>query len=169
MAVLARAAAEDKQAENVVGLDVGKLTSLAHYFLIMHGNSDRHVRAIAQNIIDVMHQNKNKITHKGEPTKKTNFSLLRRAFANRKICPLVERKENETAQIRAVFRRRAGAGVVNLNRQQADGDFVCAYGNYLRWNSITGVSRFLHGLEDDCIAVQIKTRRVNGKIIITGG
>ena len=64
IAQLAIVAAEDKQAENVVGLDVGKLTSLAHYFVIMHGNSDRHVRAIAQNIIDVMGQNKNKLWHK---------------------------------------------------------------------------------------------------------
>ncbi len=63
IALLARSAAEDKQAENVVGLDVNKLTSLAHYFLIMHGNSDRHVRAIAQNIIDVLKENKNKILH----------------------------------------------------------------------------------------------------------
>ena len=63
IALLAREAAEEKQAENVVGLDVGKLTSLTHYFLIMHGNSDRHVRAIAQNIVDVMAKNKNKILH----------------------------------------------------------------------------------------------------------
>lgn len=64
IAMLARDAAEEKQAENIVALDVNKLTSLAHYFLIMHGNSDRHVRAIAQNIMDVMAKNKNKILHK---------------------------------------------------------------------------------------------------------
>lgn len=64
IALLAREAAEDKQAENVVLLDVGKLTSLTHYFLIMHGNSDRHVRAIAQNIMDVMDQHKNKLFHR---------------------------------------------------------------------------------------------------------
>lgn len=64
IALLAREAAEDKQAEDVVVMDVGKLTSLAHYFLVMHGNSDRHVRAIAQNIMDVMGTHKNKLWHK---------------------------------------------------------------------------------------------------------
>ncbi len=54
MALLARTAAEDKQAEEIMLLDVGKLTSLAHYFLIAHGNSDRHVRAIAQGIMNSM-------------------------------------------------------------------------------------------------------------------
>lgn len=64
IALLARDAAEDKQGENVVALDVHKLTSLAHYFVIMHGNSDRHVRALAQNIMDVMDKNDNKLWHK---------------------------------------------------------------------------------------------------------
>lgn len=54
MALAARTAAEDKQAEEIMLLDVGKLTSLAHYFLIAHGNSDRHVRAIAQGIMNSM-------------------------------------------------------------------------------------------------------------------
>lgn len=64
IALLARDAAEDKQGENIVVLDVNKLTSLAHYFVIMHGNSDRHVRALANNIMDVMDANKNKLWHK---------------------------------------------------------------------------------------------------------
>ena len=64
IALLAREAAEDKKAEETVVMDVGKLTSLAHYFLVAHGNSDRHVRAIAQNIMSVMEDNEQKLWHK---------------------------------------------------------------------------------------------------------
>ena len=63
IALLARDAASDKKAEDPVILDVAKYTSLAHYFLITHGNSDRHVRAIAQNIIDVMKGKKVRLWH----------------------------------------------------------------------------------------------------------
>ena len=49
-----RTLAEDKKAEDVVILDISKLTSVANYFLITHGNSDRHVRTIAENIRDEM-------------------------------------------------------------------------------------------------------------------
>lgn len=63
VALLAKQAADDKQAENIVVLDVAKLTSLAHYFLITHGNSDRHVRAIAQNIEAVLETHKVKRWH----------------------------------------------------------------------------------------------------------
>ncbi len=64
IALLAREAAEDKQAEETALMDVSKLTSLSHYFLVMHGNSDRHVRAIAQNIMDVMDTHKVKCWHR---------------------------------------------------------------------------------------------------------
>lgn len=63
IALLARDAANDKKAEDLVVLDVAKYTSLAHYFLITHGNSDRHVRAIAQNIMDVMKEKKMRLWH----------------------------------------------------------------------------------------------------------
>lgn len=45
-------AADAKQAVDPIILDISKLTTVAHYFLITHGNSDRHVRAIGQNIQD---------------------------------------------------------------------------------------------------------------------
>jgi ribosome-associated protein len=63
IALLAREAAEDKKAENPVVIDVAKLTSLSHYFVITHGNSDRHVRAIAQGIIDAMEPKKIRLLH----------------------------------------------------------------------------------------------------------
>jgi ribosome-associated protein len=64
IALLAKQAADEKQAEEIIAIDVAKLTSLSHYFVITHGNSDRHVRAIAQNIMDVLEANKVKVWHR---------------------------------------------------------------------------------------------------------
>ena len=50
IALIAQEAADAKQAVDPVILDISRLTSVAHYFVIAHGNSDRHVRAIAENI-----------------------------------------------------------------------------------------------------------------------
>ena len=44
------AASLDKKAEDVVVLDVGKLTSVADYLVLCSGGSDRQVRAIADHI-----------------------------------------------------------------------------------------------------------------------
>ena len=64
IALLSRDAALDKKAENPVILDVGKLTSVARYFVITHGNSDRHVKAIAENIIDTAKSKHLKVYHR---------------------------------------------------------------------------------------------------------
>lgn len=50
IALLARDAADTKQAVDPVVLDISRLTTFAHYFVVAHGNSDRHVRAIAEHI-----------------------------------------------------------------------------------------------------------------------
>lgn len=54
IAELIRTLAEDKKAEDIVILDIAKVSSIAHYFLIAHGNSDRHVKALAHHIVDEM-------------------------------------------------------------------------------------------------------------------
>ncbi len=64
IAFLAREAALDKKAEDPILLDVAKLTSLAHHFLIMHGNSDRHVKAVAHGIIDSLDAAGIKVWHR---------------------------------------------------------------------------------------------------------
>ena len=63
IAELAWQAADDKQAVAPVILDISKLTSMAHYFVITHGNSDRHVRAIAENIKDELGKRKVPVWH----------------------------------------------------------------------------------------------------------
>jgi ribosome-associated protein len=56
-------AADDKQAVDPLVLDLSRLGAFAHYFFITHGNSDRHVRAIAQNIQDELEHHKIKAWH----------------------------------------------------------------------------------------------------------
>ena len=63
IALLAREAAEDKKAENPVAIDIARLTSLAHYFVITHGHSERHVRAIAQGIMEAMESKNIRLWH----------------------------------------------------------------------------------------------------------
>lgn len=63
IALLAREAADAKQAEEPVVLDLAKLTNVAHYFVIAHGNSDRHVRAIADHIQEVLDKKKVPVWH----------------------------------------------------------------------------------------------------------
>lgn len=50
LAKLCREAAEDKKAEDVVLLDVRKVSSIADYLLICSGNSEPHLKAIAEEI-----------------------------------------------------------------------------------------------------------------------
>ena len=54
IAELLKELAEAKKAEDIVLLDIAKISSLAHYFLITHGNSDRHVKTIAMHLMDEM-------------------------------------------------------------------------------------------------------------------
>lgn len=63
IAELIRTLAEDKKAEDLLALDISKLSSLAHYFIITHGNSDRHVKAIASHIMDEMKKRKMPALH----------------------------------------------------------------------------------------------------------
>ena len=63
IAQLAREAADAKLAVEPVILDLSRLTSFTHYFVITHGNSDRHVRAIAQNIVEELEKDKVPLGH----------------------------------------------------------------------------------------------------------
>lgn len=60
--------AEDKKAADIVLLDVTGLTSMADYFVLCTGGSDRQVGAIADNITEGLHkEHVNVIGREGEP------------------------------------------------------------------------------------------------------
>jgi ribosome-associated protein len=52
LAVLCREFAEDKKAEDVVVIDVSKLSSVTDFFVICSGTSEPHLRAISSEIED---------------------------------------------------------------------------------------------------------------------
>ena len=60
IATTIRELAEDKKAEDLIVLDVKKQSSFAQYFVITHGNTERHVSAIAEEIMSGLKK-------KGEP------------------------------------------------------------------------------------------------------
>lgn len=47
-------AADDKRAENIVAIDISQVSQLTDYFVIMEADSNRQVRAIAENIQEKM-------------------------------------------------------------------------------------------------------------------
>lgn len=63
LATLARGACEEKQGGNVIVLDLRRLNTIASYFVISSGNSDRHVRAIADNVTFRLEEQKIKGRH----------------------------------------------------------------------------------------------------------
>ena len=52
MARLAAGAALDKKALDPLVLDLREISSVADFFVILTGTSDRHVQAVAQNVLD---------------------------------------------------------------------------------------------------------------------
>jgi ribosome-associated protein len=56
LALLCRRLADDKKAENVVILDVRKISSVTDYFVIATGTSEPHLRAIESNIVDTLRE-----------------------------------------------------------------------------------------------------------------
>lgn len=57
LARLAVHAAEEKKAENLIVLDIHELSVIAEYFVICHGNNERQVQAIVNEIRDQAHKN----------------------------------------------------------------------------------------------------------------
>ena len=52
LALLIQEACEEKKGVEPLIMDVRKLTNVADYFILVHGSSDRHVRTIADNVIE---------------------------------------------------------------------------------------------------------------------
>jgi ribosome-associated protein len=56
LALLCRELADNKKAENIVVLDVRKLSSVTDYFVIASGTSEPHLRAIVNEIADTLRE-----------------------------------------------------------------------------------------------------------------
>ena len=56
LALLCRELADDKKAENIVVLDVRKISSVTDYFVLASGTSDPHLRAIVDEITDTLRE-----------------------------------------------------------------------------------------------------------------
>lgn len=56
-------AIDDKKGLEPLILDIRKLTDIAEYFIVVHGTSDRHVRTIADGILDQLVAKKIKPFH----------------------------------------------------------------------------------------------------------
>jgi ribosome-associated protein len=56
LALLCRKHADDKKAENVVVLDVRKLSTVTDFFVVMSATSEPHMRAIADELVDKLKQ-----------------------------------------------------------------------------------------------------------------
>ena len=68
-------ASEDKKGIDPLILDIRKISDIADFFLLVHGNSDRHVRTIADGIIEALHHKKEKPYHV-EGLKESNWILI---------------------------------------------------------------------------------------------
>jgi ribosome-associated protein len=76
IARLAVAAAADKKSENIVLLDLRKLSSVTDYFVICSGAVDRQLEAIAENIVDVLKSKHNISARHVEGNGETGWILI---------------------------------------------------------------------------------------------
>ena len=76
LAVLCRDLAENKKAENVVVLDVRKISSITDYFVIVSGTSEPHLRAISDEITDKLHHEHGIKPRAIDGTLQTNWLVL---------------------------------------------------------------------------------------------
>lgn len=64
-------AADDKKAEDIMAMDVSQVSLLADHFVVMHGNNDRQVAAIAEAVVESVEKAGYKINHiEGKDTAK---------------------------------------------------------------------------------------------------
>ena len=63
LAFLIQDACEEKKGIDPLVIDVRKLTDIADYFVLVHGTSDRHVRTIADSIVDSLEKSRVKPIH----------------------------------------------------------------------------------------------------------
>lgn len=52
-----------KKAQNILLMDLRKITNIADYFVICHGESDIHVKALAEAVVEGMEKTGEKVWH----------------------------------------------------------------------------------------------------------
>src|SRR5262245_60177920 len=76
LALLCRELAENRKAENVVALDVTKVSSITDYFVIATGTSEPHLRAIVDEITEKLHDAYGLKPKTQDGTLQTNWIVL---------------------------------------------------------------------------------------------
>lgn len=76
LALKCRALADDKKAENLVILDVRKVSSVTDYFVIVTGTSEPHLRAIVDEITETLREEFNLRPRATDGTYRTNWIVL---------------------------------------------------------------------------------------------
>jgi ribosome-associated protein len=76
LAQLCRELADNKKAEDIVVLDVRKLSSITDYFVICTGTSEPHLRAIVAEIEDKLETDENLSPRGTDGTFQTNWVVL---------------------------------------------------------------------------------------------
>lgn len=67
---------EDKKAEDIVLLDLRPDAIIADFFVICTGNSDRQLRALAENVRESVKENYNKLPHSVEGAAESGWVLM---------------------------------------------------------------------------------------------
>ena len=76
LALLCREFADNKKAENILILDVRKLSSVTDYFVIASGTSEPHLRAIVEEITDTLKQDHEMAPNAIDGTLQTSWIVL---------------------------------------------------------------------------------------------
>jgi ribosome-associated protein len=76
LAQLCREFADNKKAEDILVLDVRKLSSVTDYFVIVSGTSEPHLRAIADELADKLRENHHLRPHAVDGTPRAAWLVL---------------------------------------------------------------------------------------------
>ncbi|HNQ74144.1 MAG TPA: ribosome silencing factor [Verrucomicrobiota bacterium] len=76
LALLCRACADNKKAENLLVLDVRKLSNVTDYFVIATGTSAPHLRAIVEEIVDHLRTEHGRRPHARDGSANANWVVL---------------------------------------------------------------------------------------------
>lgn len=76
LAMLCRTLADNKKAEDILVLDVAKISSITDYFVIVSGSSEPHLRAIAEEITETLKADHHVTARAQDGTLQTGWLVL---------------------------------------------------------------------------------------------